>query len=206
MLGHRCPAGGLDLRHRLLRTIPVDVGAHDAAPSSAKRSAEARPTPEPAPVIDCRLVLRATPSVTPPSRSTSSITALEQRPADAARRPRIGITVRIDAKLTAPFSARRDTGGSAGVKRYSLSALPRRSLYWTSGDRCPMQLLDRADAVRPGRVRVRVVRLAHDVVLADLVDTGDPVVVVDEAAEDVVAEQLPDVDRVQVHVRRWRGP
>ena len=45
-----------------------------------------------------------------------------------------------------------------------------------------------------------VVRLAHDVVLTDLVDAGDPVVVLDEAAEDVVTEELPDVEGVQVDV------
>ena len=47
---------------------------------------------------------------------------------------------------------------------------------------------------------MRVVGLAHDVVLADLVEAGDAVVVLDEAAEDVVAERLPDVELVQVDV------
>src|SRR5580704_10449777 len=48
------------------------------------------------------------------------------------------------------------------------------------------QILDhplcRADAIRPGRVRVRIVRLAHHVVLADLAQAGHTVVVFDEAA------------------------
>ena len=47
---------------------------------------------------------------------------------------------------------------------------------------------------------MRVVGLAHDVVLADLVEAGDAVVVLDEAAEDVVAERRPDVERVEVDV------
>ena len=46
-----------------------------------------------------------------------------------------------------------------------------------------------------------VVGLAHHVVLADFVD-ADAVVVLDEAAEDVIAEGPPDVQLVEVDIRR----
>ena len=49
---------------------------------------------------------------------------------------------------------------------------------------------------------MRVVRFAHDVVDTDLVDAGDPVMVLDEAAEHVLTEQLPEIERVEIHVRR----
>ena len=75
-------------------------------------------------------------------------------------------------------------------------------LWW----QMPDHLLDGGDAVRPGGIRVGVIRLAHDVVLADLIETGDTVMVLNEATEDVFAEQLPDVERVQIDVRRRRDP
>ena len=87
------------------------------------------------------------------------------------------------------------------MNRYSFSALPRRILYWTSGDRWPIWSFDHGDAVRPCGVGVGIVGLAHDVVFADLVDAGDPVGVVDEAAEHVITEQFPDIELIQVHIR-----
>src|SRR5580700_5941058 len=60
----------------------------------------------------------------------------------------------------------------------------------------PDDLLHHGDAGGPGGVGVRVVGLAHDVVLPDLLEAGDPVVVLDETAEDVLPEQLPNVQGV----------
>jgi hypothetical protein len=51
-------------------------------------------------------------------------------------------------------------------------------------------LCDVLAAVGPVRVRVRVVDLDQDPVHADLVPRGDATSVVDEAAPDVLAEQL----------------
>jgi len=55
-----------------------------------------------------------------------------------------------------------------------------------------------------------IVRLAHDVVLAEFSEAFDPVVVLDETAEDVTAEGFPDVERVEVGpvtgVTHERGP
>ena len=63
-------------------------------------------------------------------------------------------------------------------------------------------LLGRGETVGPGRVRVGIVSLAHDVVLADLVDARDPVMVLNEAAEHMVPEQLAYVEVVEVDVGR----
>ena len=49
---------------------------------------------------------------------------------------------------------------------------------------------------------MRLVRLAHDVVDTDLVDAGNPVVVLDEAAEHMLTKQLSEIERVEIHVRR----
>src|SRR5439155_22403926 len=64
----------------------------------------------------------------------------------------------------------------------------------------PDAVLHDLDRIRPGGVRVRVVGLAHDVVLADLVEATDAVRVVDAAAEDVVAERGSDVEVVEVEL------
>ena len=63
-------------------------------------------------------------------------------------------------------------------------------------------LLYRRDAVGPRRVGMWVVRLAHDVILANLVEACDAVIVLDEATEDVVSKQLPNVQGVEIDISR----
>ncbi len=104
--------------------------------------------------------------------------------------------------IGAVLRRRRRAPGLGGREAVEPLGVPPQELVLDLGREMADPLLDDADAVRPRRVGVRVVRLAHDVVLADLVDARDPVRVVDEAAEDVVAEERADVDRVQVHVGR----
>src|SRR6516162_5052147 len=103
------------------------MSAHTtAAPSWAKRSAEARPTPEPAPVTTVTLSFSNTLRHAP-SWSDSPVA-----PAGHFwRRPR------ADHRTETYPGA----GGSAGVNRYSFSAFPRSSLYWVSAGRWPITFL-----------------------------------------------------------------
>src|SRR5262249_42618559 len=114
------------------------------APSPAKRSAPARPTPEPAPVT----------TATFPSSSTIS-----------------------------------DPCGCEPVEALGVAA---QDLVLDVLRQVPDLALHHRDRVGPRRIRVRIVRLAHDVVLTDLAEAGDAVPVVDEAAVDVVAEGRAD--------------
>ena len=128
------------------------------APSCAKRTADTRPTPEPAPVT-----MAVLPSSTP-------LSAITHSPGG-----RFG---------------RREPVQPLGVAAEQLVLdLCREVLHRVAGD---------LDAVGPRRVRVRIVGLAHDVVLAELVQALDCVAVLDDATVDVVAERLPDVERVEV--------
>ena len=92
------------------------------------------------------------------------------------------------ATARAERGAANDRGQAAKSSPNSRMALPRTILRRCSSVRsaiCSSAISPRA---RPGRVRVGVVRLVGDVVLADLVDRAQPVRVVEEAAPHVVLE------------------
>src|SRR6478609_3967488 len=128
------------------------------APSCANRTADTRPTPEPAPVTIALL-----PSSTPAIRSG----------------------LRHDGRLR-----RGEAVQPLGIAAEQLVLhLRGEVLHGVARD---------VDAVGPRRVRVRVVGLAHDVVFTEFIQALQSVAVLDDAAEDVVAEQLPDVERVEV--------
>ena len=96
VLRERGAAVGFDETHRLLGPVVAHVGATTRAPSAANRSAAARPTPEPAPVMMTVLSCNSTGRLLVDGRTGQAGTA---------------------------------TGGAAGSKRKSRSALPRRILY-----------------------------------------------------------------------------
>ena len=116
------------------------MSAHTTdAPSSAKRRADARPTPEPAPVMM---------AIFPSSHAFAHFPSSSVR---SARVPVGHASIAVEMLSTGslglsistetaegPDQAPAMTGISAGVNRYSFSALPRRSLYCVSGGRCPM--------------------------------------------------------------------
>src|SRR6478752_1657444 len=128
------------------------------APSCANRTADTRPTPEPAPVTIALL-----PSSTPAIRSG----------------------LRHDGRLR-----RGEAVQPLGIAAEQLVLhLRGEVLHGVARD---------VDAVGPRRVRVRVVGLAHDVVFTEFIQALQSVAVLDDAAVDVVAERLPDIERVEV--------
>ena len=140
VLSDRCAVRRLNQCHRFFGPVKVDVGAHDRRSLLGEAQSGCSAHARAGAGDDGNLSFEPHAFAHFPSSSVRSARVPVGHASIAVEMlstGSLGLSISTET-AEGPDQAPAMTGISAGVNRYSFSALPRRSLYCVSGGRCPM--------------------------------------------------------------------